>query len=257
MSFSSEAPQGFLIFCTYFSTVAKTNKSLVVIPTYNESMNIENTIEKVLKTPNLDILVVDDGSPDGTGEIADNLAKINQRVNVMHRKEKSGLGTAYKKGFIWGIDKGYENLIEMDCDGSHPADQLPTMLNLLESNELVIGSRYIPGGKTENWPLSRRALSKGANIYANLLLRGKVKDSTSGFRGLKRFRALEFLDSNVEAKGFAFQIGMTNFANQSKWKIKEFPITFIERLDGESKINTIIKIEAFFLILKWAVSSLL
>ena len=130
------------------------------------------------------------------------------------------------------------------------------MLELLKSNELVIGSRYVPGGRTENWPLSRRALSKGANIYANLVLRGKVKDSTSGFRGLKRYKAMEFLDSGIEAKGFAFQIGMTHFATKNKWKIQEFPITFVERLDGESKINNAIKVEAFFLILKWGLRGL-
>lgn len=237
--------------------MVKTGNSLVVIPTYNESLNITRTIDQVLKVPNLDILIVDDGSPDGTGKIADQISEKNSRVNVLHRSEKSGLGTAYKQGFTWGIDKGYENLIEMDCDGSHPASQLPQMLKLLEDNELVIGSRYIPGGRTENWPLSRRLLSKGANIYANLLLRGKVKDSTSGFRGLKRFRAMEFLDSKVEAKGFAFQIGMTNFANLRNWKVREFPITFVERIQGESKINNMIKIEAFFLILKWAITSLL
>lgn len=237
--------------------MVKTSNSLVVIPTYNESLNIRRTIEEVLKVPNLDILIVDDGSPDGTGKIADEISYKNDRVNVLHRSEKSGLGTAYKQGFTWGIDKGYENLIEMDCDGSHPADRLPEMIKLLETNELVIGSRYVPGGRTENWPFSRRLLSRGANIYANLMLRGQVKDTTSGFRGLKRFRVMEFLDSKVEAKGFAFQIGMTNFANQRKWKIKEFPITFIERINGESKINNMIKIEAFFLILKWAITSLL
>ena len=237
--------------------MVKTGNSLVVIPTYNESLNITRTIDEVLKVPNLDILIVDDGSPDGTGKIADQISEKNSRVNVLHRSQKSGLGTAYKQGFTWGIDKGYENLIEMDCDGSHPADQLPEMIKLLETNELVIGSRYISGGRTENWPLSRRLLSKGANIYANLLLRGKVKDSTSGFRGLKRFRAMEFLDSKVEAKGFAFQIGMTNFANLRNWKVREFPITFVERIQGESKINNMIKIEAFFLILKWAITSLL
>ena len=219
-------------------------------------MNIENTVSKILATPDVDILIIDDGSPDGTGAIADMLALNNSRINVIHRKEKSGLGTAYKKGFTWGITNGYENLIEMDCDGSHPADRLPLILELLKTNELVIGSRYIPGGKTENWPLSRRLLSKGANIYANLLLRGKVKDSTSGFRGLKRYKAMEFLDSDVQAKGYAFQIGMTNYANRQKWKIKEFPITFVERIDGESKINTAIKLEAFVLILKWAVTGL-
>ena len=234
----------------------KTNPSLVVLPTYNESMNIENTISKVLQTPNIDILVIDDGSPDGTGDIAESLAFKNPRINVIHRKEKSGLGTAYKEGFAWGIKNGYENLIEMDCDGSHPADKLQTMINLLESNDLVIGSRYIPGGKTENWPLSRRALSKGANIYARLMLRGKVKDTTSGFRGLKRNRAMEFLQSDVEAKGFAFQIGMTNYANRNNWKTTEFPITFIERLNGESKINNAIKLEAFFLILKWGLTTI-
>ena len=237
--------------------MVKTSNSLVVIPTYNESLNIRRTIEEVLKVPNLDILIVDDGSPDGTGKIADEISYKNDRVSVLHRSEKSGLGTAYKQGFTWGIDKGYENLIEMDCDGSHPADRLPEMIKLLETNELVIGSRYVPGGRTENWPFSRRLLSRGANIYANLMLRGQVKDTTSGFRGLKRFRVMEFLDSKVEAKGFAFQIGMTNFANQRKWKIKEFPITFIERINGESKINNMIKIEAFFLILKWAITSLL
>ena len=219
-------------------------------------MNIETTINKILDSSDVDILVVDDNSPDGTGKIANQLASKNPRIHVMHRTVKSGLGTAYIAGFTWGMDKGYENLIEMDCDGSHPADQLPTMLELLKKNELVIGSRYVPGGKTENWPLSRRLLSKGANIYANLLLRIRVKDSTSGFRGLKRFRAMQFLDSNVEAKGFAFQIGMTNYAKLQNWKIKEFPITFIERIDGESKINNGIKIEAFLLILKWALTGL-
>jgi len=237
--------------------MAKLNESLVILPTYNEAGNLESVLNSLLTHKNIDILVIDDASPDGTGRIADLFSANNPRVNVLHRSGKLGLGTAYVEGFKWGLNNSYSKFIEMDSDGSHPFEKIELIVNLLDSNDLVIGSRYIPGGSTSNWSKSRKLLSLSANIYSNLFLRLGVKDSTSGFRGMSKKFIQGFLDFELKAKGYGFQIGMTNFAKQNGFRIKEFPITFTERINGISKISFDIKVEAFFKVLKWSILNMI
>lgn len=219
--------------------------SLVILPTYNEVETLQGIVERVVSTSNAAILIIDDGSPDGTGELANSLAVKYPFIQVIHRTKKLGLGTAYSLGFKWGIDNGFRNVIEMDSDGSHPVEMLPQMITLLEKNDLVIGSRYIVGGSVENWNLSRRLLSKYANVYSRIMLGGNIQDMTSGFRGIRTEKAFKYLQAKPSGKGFAFQIEMSAFSNRNKWKVAEFPINFSERIDGESKMSLAIKVEAF------------
>lgn len=221
-------------------------RALVVIPTYNEVENIKALLESILeKTPQeLECLVVDDGSPDGTGQLVDTIAASKPRVHAYHRDEKKGLGSAYVAGFKWGLAKGFDALIEMDADFSHDPKYLPKMLKLLESHDVVIGSRYVSGGGTVNWGLGRRLLSKGGSLYSRWILGAGIRDFTGGFNGWKR-KCLEALDlDTIQSDGYSFQIELKYRAFLKGFKITEFPIVFEDRKVGASKMNKRIVFEA-------------
>jgi dolichol-phosphate mannosyltransferase len=226
-------------------------KTLVIMPTYNESMNIEHSVvELFAHNPSVKLLIVDDNSPDGTSQIADQLAGSDDRISVMHRKEKSGLAGAYKAGFAWGIEHGFAYLVEMDADGSHRAQDLPAMLAAAPKYDLVIGSRWTKGGKVENWPWHRLMLSRWGNIYARFMLASRTRDMTAGFRVYK-VELLQRLDlEHLSARGYSFQVEMTRKSEQAKATIIEVPITFIEREHGVSKMSQSIVIEAMLLVTK-------
>jgi len=221
------------------------------MPTYNESGNIETAVSKLFASnPKVDLLIVDDSSPDGTGDMADALAKKDKRISVLHRKGKDGLGAAYIAGFTWAFAKNYEFLVEMDADGSHRAQDLPLLLEAAKNNDLVIGSRYVRGGKTENWPLHRQILSRGGNRYARLMLGGKLNDMTAGFR-VFRTSFLKSLDlTTINARGYSFQIEMAYRTLRAGGRAAEVPITFVEREIGDSKMSSDIVREALILMTK-------
>ena len=233
-------------------------KTLVIMPTYNEAASLEASVLAVLKhAPEVDVLVVDDGSPDGTGLLADALASGNARISVLHRSEKLGLGAAYLAGFNWGFERGYSTLVEMDADGSHRAEDLPKLLARTQEAELVIGSRWVDGGAVVNWPWYRKAISKGGTRYADLMLGSKIKDMTAGFRAYDA----EFLKSldlaGVAARGYAFQVEMAWRTQRAGGRVIEVPIVFVERVEGVSKMTTAIVLEALWLVTKWGLSRLL
>jgi len=227
-------------------------KTLVIMPTYNESGNIEKSVGLLFKfNPDVNLLIVDDSSPDGTGDIADRLAKADKRISVLHRKGKEGLGAAYLAGFAYGFEHKYDVLVEMDADGSHRAEDLPKLLAIADKHDLVIGSRYVRGGKTVNWPFYRQWLSRGGNIYARVMLGSNVNDMTAGFRAFKT-EFLKKLDlAGVNARGYSFQIEMAYRTLQAKGSIAEVPITFVEREIGTSKMSSNIVIEALKLMTKF------
>ena len=227
-------------------------KTLVIMPTYNESGNIEKSVELLFKfNQDIDLLIVDDNSPDGTGSIAEQLSKQSNRIHVLHREGKSGLGAAYLAGFDWGFTKNYEFLVEMDADGSHRAEDLPKLIAFAPKNDLVIGSRYVSGGKTVNWPFYRQWLSRGGNIYARLMLGGKLNDMTAGFR-IFRSEFLKKLDlAGINARGYSFQIEMAYRTVLAEGRVAEVPITFVERAVGTSKMSSAIVLEALILITKF------
>ncbi|MGH3435366.1 MAG: polyprenol monophosphomannose synthase [Sciscionella sp.] len=225
---------------------------LVVIPTYNERANLGTILTRLhAALPSAHALVVDDGSPDGTGELADELAEGNDHLHVLHRTEKSGLGTAYIAGFGWGLRRGHDVLVEMDADGSHAPEDLPRLLDRLESADLVIGSRYVPGGRVVNWPKRREVLSRGANLYAKLALGVRVNDITAGFRAYRR-PILEKLDlATVASHGYCFQVDLAWRTVCAGFQVAEVPITFTEREFGESKMDGSVVGEAFLRVLRW------
>ena len=227
-------------------------KTLVITPTYNEAGNIRTAVSKLFEfNSNVDLLIVDDSSPDGTGQIADELAASNPKIHVLHRKVKDGLGGAYLTGFAWAFSNNYDFVVEMDADGSHRAEDLPKLLAIAEQNDLVIGSRYVRGGKTVNWPFYRQWLSRGGNIYARLMLGGKLNDMTAGFR-VFRSRFLQGLDlTAINARGYSFQIEMAYRTLRAGGRAAEVPITFVEREIGDSKMSTNIVIEALLLMTKF------
>lgn len=228
---------------------------LVVIPTYNERENITVIAERVLgASPRIDLLIVDDGSPDGTGDIADRMAATDDRVFVLHREGKQGLATAYLQGFEWGEERGYQYLFEFDADGSHPAEKLPELISKLDDGaELAIGSRWVPGGRTENWPLSRQLLSRGAALYCRIWLRSKIRDITAGFRGYRASTLRTFDLSNIGAAGYCFQIEMAWMYERKGLPVVEVPITFVERVHGASKMSGNIILEAFWRVAAWGI----
>jgi len=227
----------------------------VIIPTYNERDNIESIVTRVrAASPAAGILVVDDNSPDGTGEIADKLAASDPRVQVLHRPGKSGLGTAYIAGFGWALAAGYDVMVEMDADGSHDPADLPEMLAALESADLVIGSRYVPGGTVVNWPRSREMLSRGANIYVRLMLGIAVRDATGGYRAYRAQTLREIGVEDVSSQGYCFQIDLTLRTIERGRQVTEVPITFTERARGASKMSRAIVIEALWRVAKWGVA---
>ena len=227
------------------------------MPTFNEAGNIQHAVEELFKyNATVDLIIVDDDSPDGTGVMADQLALANSRINVMHRKEKQGLGAAYIAGFKFAFDSNYDYVVEMDADGSHRAEDLPKLLAVCQSNDLVIGSRYVTGGSTENWPLHRQWLSKGGNLFAKLMLGSKLNDMTAGFRVF----SVPFLKtmnlSTINARGYSFQIEMAYRTIQQGGRTEEVPIVFIEREVGESKMSRAIVLEALVLMTKFGISRL-
>lgn len=227
-------------------------KVLVIMPTYNEAGNIHKSVSQLFDfNPEVNLLVVDDNSPDGTGKLADELAAKDTRISVLHRKGKDGLGAAYIAGFKWAFDKGFDYVVEMDADGSHRAVDLPKLLAICSSNDLVIGSRYVKGGRTENWPLHRQWLSRGGNIYARLMLGGKLNDMTAGFRVFD-CNFLKSMDlESINARGYSFQIEMAYRTIRSGGRAAEVPITFVEREIGTSKMSSNIVVEALLLMTKF------
>lgn len=227
-------------------------KVLVIMPTYNEAGNIERATHELFKfNPQVSLLVVDDGSPDGTGELAEQLAAKDKRVSVLHRKDKQGLGAAYIAGFNYAFGLGFDFVVEMDADGSHRAEDLPKLLAICQVNDLVIGSRYVRGGKTQNWPLHRQWLSRGGNIYAKIMLGSKLNDMTAGFRVFRSSFLQEMDLATINARGYSFQIEMAYRTIQLGGKTAEVPITFVEREIGESKMSGNIVSEALMLMTKF------
>lgn len=225
---------------------------LVIVPTYDEAPNIGAILARVrAATPVVHVLVVDDNSPDGTGAIADVLAQRDDHLHVLHRPRKEGLGAAYLDGFAWGLERGYEVLVEMDADGSHPPEELPRLLEALEDADLVLGSRWVPGGAVVNWPTSRKILSRGGNTYARVLLGLPLKDATGGFRAF-RARTLTDLELHgVESAGYCFQVDLAWRAVRSGARVVEVPITFVERAAGTSKMSNAIVAEALWRVTEW------
>ena len=233
-----------------------TGRVVIVMPTYNERQNLEIIAGRVRESvPDADLLVVDDNSPDRTGDLADKLAETDRHVQVMHRTEKAGLGRAYVAGFSWALEHGYDVIVEMDADGSHRPEDLARLLAALDSADAVIGSRYVPGGTVVNWPKSREFLSRGANLYNRVLLGISIKDATGGFR-VYRASTLRRLDlNNVESAGYCFQIDMTLRVLQAGLKLTEVPITFVERERGASKMSSAVIREAFFRVAQWGITA--
>jgi dolichol-phosphate mannosyltransferase len=225
---------------------------LVVVPTYNERDNLGPILTRLhAALPSVDVLVVDDGSPDGTGDLADKLAADNDRMHVLHRTEKAGLGAAYIAGFRWGMARDYQVLVEMDADGSHAPEDLPRLLDALTDADLVIGSRYVPGGRVVNWPRSREVLSRGGNIYSKLALGVRINDITAGYRAYRR-RVLEKLElDDVASHGYCFQVDLTWRTVRAGFTVVEVPITFTEREIGTSKMSGNIVREALLRVTQW------
>src|SRR5574337_237544 len=230
--------------------------TLVVIPTFNEVENLPRILGRVHEArPDVHVLVVDDGSPDGTGQIADELASADpDRVHVMHRTSKAGLGAAYLAGFAWGLSRQYTVLVEMDADGSHAPEQLYRLLDAIDGGaDLAIGSRYVDGGTVRNWPWRRLVLSKAANIYSRVLLGVGVRDITAGYRAYRR-GVLEKIDlGTVDSKGYCFQIDLTRRTVNNGFKTAEIPITFTERELGVSKMSAPDMREALVKVARWGI----
>jgi dolichol-phosphate mannosyltransferase len=231
---------------------------LVLMPTYNEIESIENSVSQVLElNPEVDILIIDDNSPDGTGALADRLAMNQKRVSVLHRKKKLGLGLAYVEGFQLGLSKGYDRLVEMDADGSHRAEDLVDLISFSKNADLVIGSRWVSGGEVANWSKFRVLISRLGNAYAALMLRSKVRDMTSGFRIYSKDLLEKLPLVSMQAHGYGFQVEMTYRSELTGASVLEVPIRFVEREDGRSKMTLAIVIEAFMLCTKWGLLRLM
>lgn len=234
-------------------------KALVIVPTYNESANLETIISRIHEAqPQLDILVADDGSPDGTGDIADRLAAVDPRIHVLHRMSKQGLGSAYRAGFAWGLERDYDTFLEMDADGSHRPEDLEKLLAAsADGADLVMGSRWVPGGAVVNWPWHRRLISRGGTFYARLMLGLPVKDATGGFRAFKRTTLDRLPLADVASQGYCFQIDMVRRVVASGMTVVEVPITFVERERGESKMSGAIVREALWRVTVWGLARML
>ena len=230
-------------------------RCVMVIPTYDESENIEWIVKRLRAAqPDVDVMIVDDNSPDGTGAIADRLASEDPAISVVHRTEKAGLGAAYLNGFDVALDAGYDVIGEMDADGSHQPEQLERLIEALRTADLVIGSRYVPGGSVVNWPLRRLVLSRGGNLYVRLLLGIKVKDATAGYRLFRR-TTLEAIDlASVRSTGYVFQTDLAYRTVTRGLRLTEVPIEFIERERGDSKMSGQVASESLRLITRWGLS---
>ncbi len=234
-------------------TAQHPGRVLVVIPTYNERENLPLIHARVrAAVPTAHVLVADDASPDGTGQVADHIAADDDHVHVLHRPGKQGLGAAYLDGFDWGIRRGFDVLVEMDADGSHQPEQLPSLLERIAAGaDLVLGSRWVPGGSVVNWPRHRMALSRGGNTYVRLALGVPLQDATGGYRAY-RAEALEKMGlDHVESQGYCFQVDLAWRAVQAGLRVDEVPITFVERELGASKMSQAIVLEALLRVTRW------
>ena len=229
-----------------------TLRTLVVIPTYNERENIAQAIDAVLTAlPDTDVLVVDDASPDGTGEIAEEISLHDSRVHAIHRRQKDGLGGAYLAGFAWALERGYAAVVEMDADCSHHPEDLPRLLGHLRDHDLALGSRWVPGGRVENWPRRRLLLSRGGNWYTRIALGIDVRDATGGFRAF-RSEALQRIHlDDVASHGYCFQVDLVWRALQPGLTVIEVPIVFTERVRGVSKMDRAIVLESLRSVAAW------
>ncbi|MEV7996518.1 polyprenol monophosphomannose synthase [Streptomyces sp. NPDC086077] len=228
--------------------------ALVIIPTYNEAENIKTIVSRVREAvPEAHVLVADDNSPDGTGKVADELAAGDEQVHVLHRKGKEGLGAAYLAGFRWGMEHDFGVLIEMDADGSHQPEELPRLLIALKGADLVLGSRWVPGGRVVNWPKSREFISRGGSLYSRVLLDVPIRDVTGGYRAFRR-ETLESLGlEEVASQGYCFQVDLARRAIKAGYHVVEVPITFVERELGDSKMSRDILVEALWRVTTWGV----
>lgn len=227
---------------------------LVIIPTYNELVNVRLITGRVRDSvPEAHILIADDNSPDGTGAAADELAAADDHIHVLHRLGKEGLAAAYMAGFAWGLERGYEVLVEMDADGSHRPEQLPDLLTALRGADLVLGSRWVPGGEVVNWPRSREILSRGGNMYTRLALDVSLKDATGGYRAFRAatLRALNL--HSIASQGYCFQVDMARRVVDAGMTVREVPISFVEREHGDSKMSGAIVREALWRVTVWGV----
>ncbi len=237
-------------------TFGDLGKILVIIPTYNEIENVGRITARVrAAVPEAHILIADDNSPDGTGQAADALAAEDPNLQVLHRKGKEGLGAAYLAGFRWGIDRGYDVLVEMDADGSHQPEQLPRLLTALRGADLVLGSRWVPGGEVVNWPKRRELLSRGGSTYSRLMLQVPIRDVTGGYRAFRKETLLGLGMSQVASQGYCFQVDLAWRTVRAGFKVAEVPITFVEREFGASKMSGNIVGEALKLVTTWGVKS--
>ena len=233
---------------------ADLGRIVVIIPTYNESGNVERIVGRVRSAlPEVHVLIADDNSPDGTGQLADQLAADDDHVNVMHRLGKEGLGAAYLAGFTWALEMGYNVVIEMDADGSHQPEQLHFLLEALREADLVLGSRWVQGGSVVNWPKSREFLSRGGNWYTRVALGMPLRDATGGFRAFRAstLRALDL--DGVGSAGYIFQVDLAYRTVQAGLRVVEVPIEFIEREVGTSKMDSSIVSESLWLVTVWGV----
>ena len=227
---------------------------LVLVPTYNERENLPMIVGRIRAAlPDADVLVLDDNSPDGTGELADGLAADDSQIRVLHRQGKEGLGAAYLAGFAWGMEHGYHSMVEIDADGSHQPEDLPRLIAALEHADLVIGSRWIKGGAIENWPAIRKVISIGGNVYTKAMLGMSVNDATAGFRAYRASALAQLNLAGVQSQGYCFQIDLTRRAVRAGLRVVEVPITFIERTVGESKMDKSIVREALSNVTLWGV----
>ena len=233
-------------------TFADLGQILVIIPTFNELESLPVILDRVRESvPEAHVLVTDDNSPDGTGRLADEFAHRDPNIHVMHRLGKEGLGAAYLAGFAWALQQGYDVVVEMDADGSHQPEQLPRLLEALRDADLVLGSRWVQGGGTVNWPKSRQFLSKGGSLYTRVLLGIPLRDVTGGYRAF-RADALRKLDLHeVASQGYCFQVDLAWRASQRNLKVIEVPITFVERTAGSSKMSQKIVVEALWRVTVW------
>lgn len=227
---------------------------VMVVPTYNEADNIAWIVGRLRAAqPAVDVLVVDDGSPDGTGGIADGLAAADPQVHVLHRTSKGGLGAAYLAGFAWALGRGYDVIGEMDADGSHQPEQLQRLLSGLLDADLVIGSRWIAGGSVVNWPWQREVLSRGGNLYVRLLLGIKVRDATAGYRLFRRTTLEKLQLEGVRSTGYVFQTDLVTRTLRAGLTVREVPIEFVERVRGESKMSGQVAVESLKRITAWGI----
>lgn len=234
-------------------------ETLIIVPTYNEIDGLERIVTRIrAAVPAADLLIVDDSSPDGTGELADRLASADPAIRVLHRAGKEGLGQAYLAGFEVALSGGYEFVIEMDADGSHDPQSLPAMIALARDGaDLVIGSRWIEGGSVVNWPALRKAISRAGNWYSGVMLRSRIRDITAGFR-VFRASALRDLDLKaISSQGYCFQVEMAWRLERTGHRVAEHPITFVERETGQSKMHTGIVVEALLRVTTWGIAATL